>query len=79
MTDLEHPAITRALRTGEAARPGRWRCAECGQPVQPEDPDFRALYDWCGELLCGECFRERLWTLPTGELAALLHCRAVEP
>jgi len=55
---LEHPAITRALRTGYGY--GDWTqdiCMNCGEPISDDDYDAAPIGEGC---LCGECWRERL-------------------
>ena len=55
---LEHPAITRALRTGYGY--GDWAqdiCDDCGEPISDDDCDAVWLVTKC---LCGECWNKRM-------------------
>ena len=68
---LEHPAITRTLRTGyPAPQPQQAACSRCGDARE-------MLYDYRGGLLCGTCLRlcalEDLEELDAAALADLLN------
>lgn len=74
---LEHPEITRALRTGYPHEVGIC-CAKCGQAADPEDTEYSRLYDWLGDYICGDCLRDEISDMDAMELASLLQLDFME-
>ena len=74
MTDLEHPAVTAAGRTGygSPAGPRAICCTRCGQEVDVYDGDYDKLAVEGEDCLCKDCLEEELSGLSVWEIARAL-------
>ena len=52
----EHPDVARALLTGYPHKVKTLECLDCGKDFSGD----AQLYNWDGDLICGDCLRERL-------------------
>lgn len=52
----EHPEIEMALRTGYPKKTRFVRCVDCGADLFGDSE----LYESDGDLICGECLKERI-------------------
>lgn len=75
---LEHPEITRALRTGYPQDTRCLCCAKCGQEADPDSFEYGRLYNWFDEYLCGDCLKDEISDMDAGELASLLDLDVME-
>ena len=69
---MEHPAITRTLRTGYPEPTGE-RMADCGHEIYPGEH----MYSWDGRYICPDCLLDKVTAMELDELAEMLGCEVL--